>query len=687
MRYTQLFIPTVKEVPAEAEIISHQLMIRAGMVRKVASGTYTYLPLGWRSLKKIIAIVRAEMDAAGAQEVLLPILQPMELWQKTGRSADYGPTMCRFEDRHGRMNVLAPTAEEVVTSLVAGEVSSYKQLPLHLYQVHDKFRDEFRPRFGALRSREFLMEDGYSFDASLAGLEKSYQAMYDAYRRVFDRCGLKYVVVEAESGPIGGSASQEFMVVCQAGEDIVVHTEDFSYAANIEKAEVDAPKEGPGTGDRGTGTRDQGPGTRDRGTGIPAMEDVHTPNVGTIEAVCAFLKTRPQDMIKTLIYWRYDQGLRVKIDGLRQQISDLARQVEHERRVMEGARADVESGYQDDAFAEAADVTAHKRDMENLKWELETDGYRKVSFVVAIVRGDHAVNDAKLPHLAGHHLEMASEDMIAWFTGADTGFAGPMGKHEKLRPAVIIGPSGKPLTPNVEGHMFVDHSVAAMAVGVTGANKTDYHTRNVVPGRDFPLSGENVIVADIRNAVEGDTHGGKPLKFSHGIEVGHVFKLGTKYSQVLGAKFLDEGGKEQPCIMGTYGIGINRILAAAIEMDGGHDANGCVLPVAIAPFEVEVLPLNADKPAVVAEAQRIYDELRAAGADVLLDDRDARPGVKFKDSDLIGIPLRVVVGERGLKEGQVEIKRRTDAQAAKVPSASASAEVLKILGEMKNAPR
>ena len=387
----------MKEVPAEAEIISHQLMIRAAFVRKVASGTYAYLPLGWRSLRKIVEIVRQEMDAAGAQEVLLPILQPLELWQQTGRDVDYGPTMCRFEDRHGRWNVLAPTAEEVVTSLVAGEVRSYKQLPVNLYQIHDKFRDEFRPRFGAVRSREFLMKDGYSFDAGPEGLEKSYRAMYDAYRRIFDRCGLSYVIVEAESGPIGGSASHEFMVPCQAGEDIIVHSEDFTYAANIEKAEVDAPNAGPGTGDRGTG--------------VPPMEEVHTPGTGTIEAVCALLKTRPQDMIKTLIYCR---GKEV---------------------------------------------------------------------VVGVVRGDHELNEAKFSRIAGGHVEMASAETIRGLCGSDVGFSGPMGMAAKVTRLVI------------------DHSVAAMPSGVAGANKTDYHTRNVVPGRDFPLAGENVVVADIRNAV------------------------------------------------------------------------------------------------------------------------------------------------------------------------------------------
>ena len=576
MRYSRMLIPTVKEVPAEAEIPSHRLMIRAGFIRKLASGTYTYLPLGLRMLRKAERIVREEMDAAGAQEIVMPIVQPMELWRQTGRDAAYGPTMCCFEDRHGRLNALAPTAEEVVTSLVAGEVNSYRQLPLNLYQIHTKFRDEFRPRFGVLRSREFLMKDAYSFDADAAGLEKTYRAMYDAYCRIFTRCGLPYVIVEAESGEMGGSGSHQFTVPCEAGEDIIVHTDDGSYAANIEKAAVD-PLPARSLGD------------------VPAPEDVHTPDVGTIEAVCAFLKTAPEQMIKTLI-------LTVG-DG-------------------------------------------------------ET--------VACLVRGDHELNGEKLTQaLGGRAAELADEGTIARVTGATVGFAGPVGLAEKV------------------SRMVIDHAVAAMAMGVGGANRTDYHTRNVVPGRDFSLESPNVSVADIRNAVEGDTHDGKPLLFKRGIEVGQVFKLGTKYSAALGATFLNAGGDEKPCLMGCYGIGVNRILAAAIEV--GHDDNGCVLPVSIAPFEVEVLPINMTSDAVVAEAERLYGELSAAGVEVLLDDRDARPGVKFKDADLLGIPLRIVVGERGLKDGKVEIKRRPDAKPTLVGAADAVGEARRILDEMKQA--
>ncbi|KPK84446.1 MAG: hypothetical protein AMJ81_05595 [Phycisphaerae bacterium SM23_33] len=573
MRYSQLLIPTVKEVPAEAEVPSHRLMIRAGFIRKLASGTYTYLPLGWRSLQKIIAVVREEMNAAAAQEIVMPIVQPMELWRRTGRDEVFRDILGRFTDHHGRENVLAPTAEEVVTVLVAGEVSSYKQLPLNLYQIHTKFRDEFRPQYGVIRSREFLMKDAYSFDADPEGLNESYRRMYHAYRRIFDRCGLRYIVVEAESGGMGGTDTQEFMVPCAVG-DVIVTTEDGSYAANIDKAAADPPPKAHADAEVG------------------AMEEVHTPNVGSIEAVCNFLATQPQEMIKTLVY-------------------------------SAGGRP-----------------------------------------VVALVRGDHETNDAKLARAVGaEELALADAATIQAVTGAAVGFAGPMGLAGKVH------------------KLAIDHAVAAMAVGVTGANKTDYHVRHVVPGRDFPLAGENVVIADIRTAVEGDTHQGKPLKFSCGVEVGHVFKLGTKYSQALGATFLDEDSAEKPFVMGCYGIGINRILAMAIEL--GHDDDGCILPVSIAPFEALVLPVNNDNPEVVAEAERIHDKLQQAGVDVLLDDRNARAGVKFKDADLIGIPLRIAVGDRSLKQGKVEVKRRTDKKPTPLPAHQAVAETLKILAEMK----
>ena len=589
MRYSQLLIPTTREVPAEAETPSHRLMIRAGYIRKLASGTYTYLPLGWRSVRKIIAIVREEMDAAGAQEICMPVVQPMELWRQTGRDVVLADIIGQFTDHHGRQNVLAPTAEEVVTALAAAEISSYKQLPVNFYQIATKFRDEFRPQYGVIRSREFLMKDAYSFDADAAGLDASYQKMYEAYRRIFDRCGLEYVVVEAESGGMGGSDTQEFMVPLEIG-DVLVFSADGGYAANIERAEVD-PVAPPADVNAQRGA-------------VGNMEEVHTPEVGSIEAVCDFLGARPAEMIKTLIY------------------------------------APIVA---DDAAERAGDV------------------------YVALVRGDHDVNESKLARSAGADLELADEATIQRVTGAAVGFAGPMGLAETA------------------AKVLIDPAVAAMVCGATGANKTDYHVRNIVPGRDFPLDGPNVAVADIRNAAEGDTRAGQPLSFGHGVEVGHVFKLGTKYSQALGATVLDEGGAERPCVMGCYGIGVNRILACAIET--GHDENGMILPATIAPFEIEVVPLNNDKEAVRAEAERIYAELRAAGADVLLDDRPARPGVKFKDADLIGIPLRIVVGERGLKDGQVELKRRADGEMRKVPVADAVGEALGELESMREALR
>ena len=574
MRYSRMLIPTVKEVPADAEIPSHQLMIRAGLMRKLASGTYTYLPLGWRSLLKVINIVREEMNKAGAQEILMPAVQPIELWQKTGRDVDYGPTMAKFTDRHGRENVLAPTAEEVVTNLAAGEINSYKQLPMNIYQISFKFRDEFRPRFGVLRSREFIMKDAYSFHADAKSLDETYRLMYETYCRIFKRCGLEYVIVEAESGEMGGSGSHQFTIPCESGEDIIVYTEDSSYAANIEKAAVDAlPKQKP--------------------LANPSKpEKVETKNIGSIEAVCAFLKTLPKDMIKTLIY---------------------------------------------------------------------ADGN---NVIATLIRGDHDLNPEKLAQvLGGKTANLADEATIEKVTGAKVGFAGPIGLAEKTDKIII------------------DYAVAAMAVGVTGANKTDYHIKNVVPGRDFPLKGDNVIVADIRNAVEGDMHNGKKLLFKHGIEVGQVFKLGAKYSEKLGAKFLDEAGQEKPCVMGCYGIGINRIIASAIE--AGNDENGIIFPISIAPFEVIVTCVNQDDKEVVDTAEKIYRQLLDKGIDVLLDDRDLRGGVKFKDADLLGIPVRITVGSKSVAQGNVEIKLRRESQNQKVSIKEAADKTIELVNSLK----
>ena len=601
MRYSRMLIPTVKEVPADAEIPSHQLMIRAGIFRKLSSGTYTYLPLGWRCLLKVINIVREEMNKSGAQEILMPSVQPIELWKQTGRDVDYGPTMARFEDRHGRENVLAPTAEEVVTSIAAGEINSYKQLPMNLYQISFKFRDEFRPRFGALRSREFIMKDSYSFHATPESLEETYRVMYDTYCRIFKRCGLEYVIVEAESGEMGGSGSHQFTIPCESGEDTIVHTEDNSYAANLEKAPVDPP-----------------PVILSEAKNLPPMQEVHTPNVGTIEAVCEFLKTKPQDMIKTLIYSTSEIGAVKQIH---------AEEAKHDGRKVITSKAFAENDY------------------------------------VVLVRGDHEVNPEKLRIIAGEHIELASEGEIREITNAAVGFAGPVGLADKI------------------SRIIIDHSVAAMAVGVTGANKTDYHVKNVVPGRDFPLKGQNIIVADIRNAVEGDTYKGKKLLFKRGIEVGQVFKLGTKYSEKLGAKFADENGVDKPCLMGCYGIGINRIVASAIE--AGNDKDGIIWPIGIAPFEVIITSVNQDAPDIAGQAEDIYKKLLDKGIEVLLDDRDLRAGVKFKDADLIGIPVRITVGKKALAEGNIEIKLRTEQESKKIPVANAVTETIEIINKLK----
>jgi prolyl-tRNA synthetase len=572
MRYSQTLIPTVKEIPADAEIPSHQLMLRAGIMRKVASGTYTYLPIGWRSILKVERIVREEMDRAGALEIVMPSVHPMELWQKTGRDVDYGPTMAHFTDRHGRENVLAPTAEEVVTDLAAHEINSYKQLPLNLYQMSFKFRDEFRPRFGVLRSREFIMKDAYSFHATPECLERTYRKMYDTYCRIFKRCGVDYVIVEAETGEMGGSGSHQFTVPCESGEDVIVYTPDGTYAANIEKAEVDALAKVT--------------------QAAATLTEVHTPGVGTIEDVCKFMKTKPHQMIKTLIY-KMEDGV-----------------------------------------------------------------------VMVLVRGDHEVNAEKLAQAVGRkHIEMADEATIVKLTGAAVGFAGPQGLAGQLK------------------CLFIDHGVLTMPCGTTGANKTDYHVKGVVPGRDFPIEGANVRVCDIRNAVEGDTYKGTKLLFKRGIEVGQVFKLGTKYSIKLGANFLDETGVQKPCLMGCYGIGINRIVASAIELK--HDENGIIWPISIAPYEVIVTSVNQEEPVVAETAEKIYTELKAKGIDVLFDDRPERAGVKFKDADLIGIPVRVTIGKKTVVDGNVELKLRTEKQNTLVAIGSAADEVARIVSELK----
>ena len=520
-------------------------------MRQVIAGVYSYLPLGWRSLQKIVTIIREEMNRAGAVELHLPVLQPLEWWQQTGRDQSMGDTLIRLPDQPWRRGtVLGPTHEEVITEIARAYLTSYKQLPINLYQIQTKFRDEQRPKSGVLRTREFLMKDAYSFDIDKAGLDASYERMYEAYCRIFERCGLPYTAVEADSGAIGGDASHEFMVVTEAGEDVMVRTADGSYAANVERASV-APLPEPAA----------------RGT--DAVAEVHTPGLTTIDQVSGFLKCNPNQMIKTIIY--------------------------------------------------------------------EADGEP----LIALVRGDHEVNEAKLRRVAGAtSMTLAGADRIRELTGAEVGFAGPMGLGARI---------------------ITDQAVAVMPSATSGANNTDYHLTGLVPGRDFD-PGE---AADIRYAVPGDrAANGQELRFQKCIEVGHVFKLGTKYSQSMNATVLDAEGVAQPLVMGCYGIGANRIMAAAIE--SSHDDGGICWPISIAPFQVEIVALDVRDEAVMSQARRLHDELESEGYEVLLDDRDARPGVKFKDADLIGVPLRVTVGKRGLAENIVEFKKRTESDVHKI---------------------
>ncbi len=579
MRWREFFIPTTKEVPKDATAASHILMLRAGLIRQLAAGTYSYLPLGFRVLRKVEAIVREEMNRAGAIELHMPVLQPVALWQETGRTVAMGDVLLRLKGADGdwrEHTVLGPTHEEVVTEIARAYVNSYKQLPVNLYQIQTKFRGEARPKSGVLRTREFLMKDAYSFDADKAGLDASYEKMYQAYCKIFSRCGLPYLAVEADSGPIGGDASHEFMVLTDAGEDVVAVSENGDYAANLERATAAAPTAAPRASD--------------------AMREVHTPGAGRVEDVCNVLGTTPSQMIKTLIYSAEPPAPKGKSAGA------------------SGA------------------PTQRPR-------------------VVALVRGDHEINDVKLGKTAGLKLELADPRVIEELTGAAVGFAGPQGLVERLREGDVL---------------LIDREVAAMAGGATGANKTDFHTTGVVPGRDFPLETPQgakcrVVVADIRSVVDGDlspTGSGSPLRLKTAIEVGHVFKLGTKYSDAMKATFLTREGKPQTFIMGCYGIGLNRIVAAAIEAH--HDDGGIIWPRTIAPFEVIVISLDPKDETAARTAGEIHDRLAGAGVDVLYDDRDERAGFKFKDADLIGVPLRVVIGKKSLAEGLVEFSERRE---------------------------
>ena len=564
MRWSQALIPTQKESPADAVAPSHILLTRAGMIRQLGAGTYSYLPLGLRVLNKATNIVREEMDRAGALEVLMPALQPIEIWQESGRHGNMGGILMEFTLGGDKHVTLGPTHEEVVTDIVGDLVKSYRQLPITLYQIQTKFRNEPRPRFGILRTREFLMKDAYSFSTSLEQLNDAYDAMFEAYCRIFDRCGIPYVAVEAESGPIGGDSSHEFMVPCDTGEDSVILCANCGYAANRERAQVGTSK-APAAA---------------RPADAPAYQAVPTPNKRTIKEVTDFLKAPESGSAKLLVF--------------------LA------------------------------------------------DGKP----VAALVRGDHEANEAKVKRAFGaSNLEPADPDTIQKATGVPIGFLGPV---------------------NCKIPVAVDRAVADMPSVIVGGNETDVHFTGVVPGRDFPLDN----VRDLRNAAEGDPcpRCGSPLTSKQGLEVGHVFKLGTKYSSAMKAHFLDEKGEEHPIIMGCYGIGVNRILAGAVE--AAHDKDGIVWPLSIAPYQVMLEPLQVTAADVTSKTDEIARACEAAGIDVLIDDRDQRPGFKFKDADLIGIPLRVVVSERGLKEGKIELKWRAEPAARTIDAADAGQAVV-----------
>ncbi len=572
MRYSQMHLPTVREIPSDAEVISHQLMIRAGMIRKLTSGIYSYLPLGYRVIRKVEQIVREEMNRAGAQEVYLPMVQPSELWQESGRWVHYGKELLRFRDRHEREYCLGPTHEEVITDLVRNDVKTYRQLPRNLYQIQTKFRDEVRPRFGVMRCREFGMKDAYSFDADEAGAEKSYEKMFAAYNSIFRRCGLRFRAVEADSGSIGGKYSHEFLVMAESGEDAMVFCEKCAYAANLEKAEVASPDKQESESKK-----------------MLPIEEVHTPNVRTIEEVSAFLKVHPENIVKTLIF--------------------------------------------------------------------NADGKP----CAVLIRGDQEVNEIKVKnYLAANELELADDEMIASATGAPRGFAGAV---------------------NIKTEIIADYSIMNMVNFVTGANKEDYHLKNVNIGRDFPVAS----FADLRLVQEKDVCprcGGK-IHFARGIEVGHVFKLGKKYSQAMKAVYLDKDGQEKVMIMGCYGIGIGRTVAACIEQN--NDEYGIVWPMPLAPFQVIITPVNINDDAISAAAEKIYQDLLAAGIEVIIDDRDERAGVKFNDADLIGIPLRVVVGQKNLAQGKMELRLRKTKESRLVDSDKIVDEIKTIICDALNA--
>jgi prolyl-tRNA synthetase len=541
MRFSKMFLPTLREAPAEAEIISHQLMLRAGMIRKLASGIYSFLPLGIRGLKKVEQIIREEMDSIGAQELLMPALLPAESYRESGRWDVFGSEMFRLKDRSNRDFCLGPTHEELFTETVKSSVRSYRGLPLILYQIQNKYRDEIRPRFGVMRSREFIMKDAYSFDRNSEELESSYEKMREAYRRIFERIGLDYKVVEADSGVMGGSGSQEFMVTSGAGESVIAYCEACGYAASDEKASCV-------------------PAAPTASEVVRPPEKIFTPDVRTIEDLSAFLGCGADKLDKTLIY---------KADN---------------------------------------------------------------TFVAAMVRGDREINETKLRNILGcSELMLADSENVCAITGAEVGFAGPVGLKVRI---------------------IADHEVALTKNLIVGANETNYHLKNVNIGRDFQAE-----VHDIRKITAEDTcpHCGEKLKISGGIEVGHIFKLGTKYSGPLGCSYLDEAGNERPMVMGCYGIGVSRLLAAIIEQN--YDENGIIWPMSVSPYQVIIVPVNVKDEIVMKTAEDLYEKLIKAGVEAVIDDRNERAGVKFKDADLIGIPVRINVGKTAT-EGLVEYKHR-----------------------------
>lgn len=559
MRYSEMFLPTVREIPADAETVSHQLMVRAGMIRKLTGGIYSYLPLGYRVVRKVEQIVREEMNRAGAQELSMPVVLPAELWQESGRWDHYGKELLRFKDRHDRDYCLGPTHEEVITDLVRHEIKTYRQLPRNLYQIQTKFRDEIRPRFGVMRCREFVMKDAYSFDADEAGTDVAYRKMYAAYQRIFQRCGLDFRAVEADSGNIGGSFSHEFMVIAASGEDGLAFCSACEYAANLEKAEAPRPTLP----------------AADPLTFLP-REEVHTPQLKAIEEVSKFLGIASAKLVKTMIF--------------------------------------------------------------------NADG----APVAVLIRGDEEINEIKVKNFLGcATLELADDAMILRATGAPRGFTGAVG---------------------IKGAIIADYSVMGMANFVMGANREDYHLLNVNIERDFAVP----AFADLKLVKDADScpRCRQRLRLARGIEVGHVFKLGTKYSQAMKAVYLDKDGRERNMVMGCYGIGIGRTVAAAIEQN--HDEQGIIWPIPIAPYHLMITPVNVKDESLVAAAEGLYRALSERGIEALLDDRDERAGVKFMDADLIGLPLRVTIGPKRLAAGEVEIKVRKSGEVVAAPLADAA---------------